>query len=415
MGLFDKLREPVFLKRDSGLEIQLEQMKKFLKAADNDIKKDVKFEIDSLKRGIEGEKEVIFQLEHSYIPMYVLRDISIVDGINSAQIDFIVITRKIIFIIECKNLSNDVRINELGNFIIRRKKDGAIKDEGILSPVEQNRKHMNVVRELCRNNKNTLVRGLFEKDFDDCYKSLVVFSNSKNVLYPEAAPEDVKNVIVKVDSLASRMREEIEKSKVKELSDKKMKELAEFFLSCDNPKNNDYTLKYKKKQYANKNEKKLYGRLGIEKSRTANKSNGKKIIKQKKDVMTVKTDKAQKTSKGSAESKGFVKLPDIKKPFKEAKPKKIPKEAKQQKPVKESGAAKQEKRQRKIKALREYRDRLSVERDVEQWMIFDNDQIESVVNLNPKNIKELKAVKGFKDYKAQAYGEEILKILRKYK
>jgi len=44
--------------------------------------------------------------------MYILHDIYLeVDGL-SAQIDYIVVTRKIIFIIECKNLIGNIEVDK---------------------------------------------------------------------------------------------------------------------------------------------------------------------------------------------------------------------------------------------------------------------------------------------------------------
>ena len=51
------------------------------------------------------------------MPMYVMNDIHIEteDGL-SAQIDYIVVTRKVTFLIECKNLIGNIDIDSEGNF-----------------------------------------------------------------------------------------------------------------------------------------------------------------------------------------------------------------------------------------------------------------------------------------------------------
>lgn len=51
------------------------------------------------------------------MPMYILHDLYIEDGELSVQIDYLVITRKICFVIECKNLYGDIEINNSGDFV----------------------------------------------------------------------------------------------------------------------------------------------------------------------------------------------------------------------------------------------------------------------------------------------------------
>ena len=60
----------------------------------------------------------LFELKNSNMDMYVLQDIYIEteDG-RGAQIDFIVITEKITFFIECKNLVGNIDVDSKGNFV----------------------------------------------------------------------------------------------------------------------------------------------------------------------------------------------------------------------------------------------------------------------------------------------------------
>lgn len=65
-----------------------------------------------LEYGIAGEKNIEFELKNSHKPMYILHDIYIQDGDLSAQIDYLVFTKKICFVIECKYLYRDIEINK---------------------------------------------------------------------------------------------------------------------------------------------------------------------------------------------------------------------------------------------------------------------------------------------------------------
>ena len=67
--------------------------------------------------GMLGEKNIAFELRNSGIPMYVLHDVNIEIEDLTAQIDYIVVTRKLNFIIECKNLIGDIEIDNNGNFL----------------------------------------------------------------------------------------------------------------------------------------------------------------------------------------------------------------------------------------------------------------------------------------------------------
>ncbi len=103
--------------------------------------------------------------------MYVLHDINLeIDGL-AAQIDYIVITRKTTFIIECKNLIGNIEIDSQGNFIRTYKFNGKYIKEGIYSPITQNERHLEVLTRLAKESKNNIVmKMLFEKTFDDNYK-----------------------------------------------------------------------------------------------------------------------------------------------------------------------------------------------------------------------------------------------------
>jgi len=137
MSLFRKLKEPVFLTESRSAELKLEQ----LQSIDaNRLPADVRGRLeDEIKRtilGMKGERNLAYELQNSYMPMIVLQDLFLEQGTSSAQVDFLVITRKCVFVIECKNLYGNIQINSNGNFI-RTVDWGAKKEEGMYSPVRQ--------------------------------------------------------------------------------------------------------------------------------------------------------------------------------------------------------------------------------------------------------------------------------------
>lgn len=68
MGLFDKLKEPVFLKDNSNAKEQLEQLKLIYEKVPDEIKPDVEKEIKMLTYGIIGEDNIAFELKNSHLP-----------------------------------------------------------------------------------------------------------------------------------------------------------------------------------------------------------------------------------------------------------------------------------------------------------------------------------------------------------
>ncbi len=119
---FNKLKEPVFLKAESDVTQKITDLKDLLPKLPEDLRKKAEQDIKFSEIGEFGENNVVFELRNSGIPMYVIRDLRLsIDGL-SVQIDFLVITRKINFVIECKNLIGDIFIDKNGNFI-RKYKD----------------------------------------------------------------------------------------------------------------------------------------------------------------------------------------------------------------------------------------------------------------------------------------------------
>ena len=110
MGLFDKLKEPVFLKDDSDAERQLAALRELREQAPGELADKIDEEINRVNAGIWGEQTVRFELENSHLPMYILHDLFLeYDGLT-AQIDYLIVTRKQTFVIECKNLYGDIEI-----------------------------------------------------------------------------------------------------------------------------------------------------------------------------------------------------------------------------------------------------------------------------------------------------------------
>lgn len=243
MGLFQKKIGCVFLKETSDAEVYIEKMKSLLTIANEAEKKVIEKQIKLAQYGLEGENKVAYELRTSGIDMYVLHDICLEIGELSAQIDYIVVTRKHIYVIECKNLYGNIEIDSGGNFV--RQIGASSPKEGIYSPITQNQRHLRVLKEIRKESKgNFLLKMAFEKNFEENYKSIVVLANPKTYLNAKYAKKEVKQQVIRADQLVSYIRETDEKAGTDSMSEKAMLNLANFYLEKHVQEHSDYAKRY---------------------------------------------------------------------------------------------------------------------------------------------------------------------------
>lgn len=247
MGIFDKMREPEFLKESSDIERQLEVLRKLEPNLNQEGKKKIQEDIRSLEYGLLGEKNIAFELKNSHMPMYILHDIYLESGDLSAQIDYLVVTRKMCFIIECKNLYGNIEINQAGDFIRTVEFSGHKKKEGIYSPVTQNQRHLELLRKIKLERKtNLLTRKIAESSFYDFHKAVVVLANPKTILSARYAKKEIKDQVIRADQLVNYIKAVYEKSKELEFSDKQLLAWAQGFLDMHQEIQKNYIMKYDK-------------------------------------------------------------------------------------------------------------------------------------------------------------------------
>lgn len=244
-GKPSNLKKPHFYKADSDANTQLEYLKEYLKTASSQVKQQIEQDIKMLSYGISGEKAIAFELNNSYMPIIVLHDLHIeYDGL-SAQIDYMIITNKIILIVECKNLIGNIEVNSNGDFIRTIEYKGKYKKEGIYSPITQNKRHIEMIKRIRVSSKgNFIAKAIFEKNFDDNYKSVVVLANPKTVINMKYAKKEVKDQIIRSDQLNSYIEKLMRDSGSAIFTEKQMYELADFYLGFHTPNTQSYTKKY---------------------------------------------------------------------------------------------------------------------------------------------------------------------------
>lgn len=246
MSLFDKMKEPVLFKDDSEADRQLAALQELREKAKNEFADELDEEISRVNAGILGEKTIGFELQNSHIPMYILHDLFLEYNGLTAQIDYLLITRKIIFVIECKNLFGNIEINDAGNFTRSTTYGCRTKKEGLYSPITQNRRHLELIKQIRSAEKgNFLTKALFEKYFDENYHSIVVLANPKTVLYDRYAKKEVRQQVIRADQLVEYIKKTNNDSKRELYSDKEMECIAQFFLSVHKEQKIDYTAKFR--------------------------------------------------------------------------------------------------------------------------------------------------------------------------
>lgn len=245
MGFFDK-PEVIILKESSDAKRYLEQLETLYERAAGPAKEQIEREIKYTKAGIIGEEQILFELKNSGMDMYVLQDIYIESGELSAQIDFYVVTPKVNFVIECKNLFGNIEINNRGDFIRTFEINGKKIKEGIYSPVTQNERHLTVIKNKKLENANILQRVAINAYFDGDYKSLVVLANPKTVLNSKFAKKEIKEKVIRADQLITVIKKVCRESKTESSSKKIMRELAEGMLAQNVEERKEYIRRFQK-------------------------------------------------------------------------------------------------------------------------------------------------------------------------
>ncbi len=391
MGFFNRMKEPVFLKKGSGLEERLEKLKSLEPLLNEEGRAKLKQEIRNLEAGILGERNIAFELENSHMPMYIIHDLYLRDGDLTSQIDYLVVTRKICFIIECKNLYGNIEIDSQGTFVRTMEFGWQRRKEGIYSPITQNQRHMALLRKLrLEQSKGFLSRFLRDRSFDEDHRAIVVLANPKTVLDAKYAKKEVKSQVIRADHLVDFIREACEESRAAELSDKEMLNWAQSYLDMEQENEADYLRKYE--------EYKAAGNIGRREDARGSRDG---------------TDYGGRNLSGGDRGRGNPSGGNrVGRNYGDRKPISRTHESKI---YDGDGGFDQEDRERIIKDLRSYRWNTSQAEGIKPYMVFNDKQMMDLLEKFPANEQELKKVFGFGDVKVEKYGAEIIGILDQYR
>lgn len=257
MGLrndvFDAFRfkDTIFYKESSELEDKYEALKKLDEEYPNN--KNLKNEMFIVRKGLEGENEIAYQLKKANIGMYVLRDIKFKYQDLTAQIDYVIITPAYTYYVECKNLLGNITVNENGDFIREIFFNGKKIKRGMYSPLRQVEAQREVIRKIWESKASALNKLFASKYFEYYRRVLVVVANPETILNTNKAPNEIKYKILRADSLIRKLEDDIACKRKDEYlnSESSMKETAQVYLKLSFEENINYYEYYKNKYCQN--------------------------------------------------------------------------------------------------------------------------------------------------------------------
>ncbi|GMQ55609.1 hypothetical protein AN1V17_00010 [Vallitalea sediminicola] len=152
--------------------------------------KKMKTNIDIIKSGLEGEKEVLKLLSDLPKRYKVISDILIKGKNTSSQIDYVIVGSNGIFIVEAKNIKGTISGNGNSKYLTQVKigKGGKEYRRELYNPTLQVKGHvLGLTKFLKRNNINSNVHGIVyfsneESKINFKSNNIVVLSKSKNDL-----------------------------------------------------------------------------------------------------------------------------------------------------------------------------------------------------------------------------------------
>lgn len=442
---FKSISKPTAIKEFVEENDNVNRLYELLAKLKNDSKKIiVNKEIKAMKRGLQGERTVDFELRNCMTPFLYLHDIRLeYDNLN-AQIDYLLITKKYICVIETKQLLGDVNINDDGDFIrVYKNKNGYENKECMSSPIEQNKKHVNLIKKIL-------------KDVFDCdnvpIKSLVIMANPKAIIRKKYAPEDIQNQIIRAEKLGNYIEELENEFKKAVFKEEVALKIANYFKEKHIPINIDYEAKFAiteedfskadatiktpridyepsiemkeieaddnniedKSSLLNEDDDELLKKLKLYRNEKA-KEEGYSGLKYhyvfSGSTMSSLVEIKPQTTEELFQVKGLgeVKINkygnDILNIIKEHVLKIV---HLNEENLSETCTDNEEQIRNKLK---KFRLETAKKDQIKPFMIFKDEQIEELINVKPKNKEQLLKVKGFGEIKVQKYGEEIINII----
>lgn len=224
----------------------LETLQALLDAADPATARRIQQEIRQIKAGIRGEEEAAYEMRvrwGDHPGRMVLHDLRIEHDGLVAQIDHLMINRLLdIWVCESKHFTEGVAINEHGEFTAFF----GSKPYGVPSPIEQNTRHITILRRFLESGAVKLPTRL-GFTIKPALNSLVLVSKGARISRPKTKVPGLESVI-KVDQLFQAIDKAIDDSNpltiAKVVSEQTVQELARAIASHHKPASFNWAAKF---------------------------------------------------------------------------------------------------------------------------------------------------------------------------
>lgn len=232
-----------YLKPFDISQSQLEQLKdlkkkcKELKKLSEEHKKELDKIIDNIDKlitGYYGEKEINYQLKTFDDNAYILYDTYFYLN-TGAQIDFIFITNKSIYLIEVKNIRGENICYNLKNNKITIYYNNTHKHI-TTDIIEQSECHFRIISSIIKSDTNL-------RKYINRLQDIIVFTNTNGNIYSKDEPTDK---LVLSNNLINTIKTLDNNKHTISLSPRKMKDIAERLLNYSSPNPEDYIGKLEK-------------------------------------------------------------------------------------------------------------------------------------------------------------------------
>ncbi|MBR4231199.1 MAG: NERD domain-containing protein [Bacilli bacterium] len=242
-----RFKDTIIYKENSDLQDKYDALKKLNKEYPNN--EDLLSELYIVKKGLDGENEIAYQLKKANIGMYVLRDIKLRYQDLTAQIDYVIISPIYTYYVECKNLVGNITVTDKGDFIRELNINGKRIKKGMYSPLRQVEAQREVVRKLWDSNSSNFIKFFGSKYFDYYRRVLVVAANHETILNTSKAPKELRHKILRADALVRQIEYDLNNCKIDDpyKTRKDMEQSAQAYIDWSYSEQIDFYGYYKEK------------------------------------------------------------------------------------------------------------------------------------------------------------------------
>lgn len=213
----------------------------------DDKKQQISRELYNVTKGIKTEKEAAYEINFHFGAsknMMVLHDLRLELNGRVAQIDHLLINRLCdVYVLETKSFSTGLSINELGEFSTTY--DG--RKVGIASPIEQNARHITVLRDALKQIGMPKRMGI---SLPPTFHPVVLVSQNAVIQRPKSKKIASDNVI-KLDQFFSWFNKQIDKTNASDIfgilkvcSGATVMDLGKKLAALHRPSRTDYVRKF---------------------------------------------------------------------------------------------------------------------------------------------------------------------------